>query len=107
MKKKLLYIAILFSVLIAGVAIYSYPSATLAMCPDDFGTDDAGSAAYTASVDGWTNAFFDSHPDASMTDWAEARHQYWIDNHCTAALQSYEDVKAGKVDSAKMEMVNS
>ncbi len=77
------------------------------VCPDDFGTDDAGSAQYVASVDAWTNSFFDSHPDASMTDWAEARHQYWIDNNCKATLQSYEDVKAGKVDPKKMEMVES
>jgi hypothetical protein len=64
------------------------------MCPDDFGTNDAGSAQYMASVDAWTNAFFDSNPDASMSDWAEARHQYWIDNSCTQALQRYEEAKA-------------
>ena len=98
------------SILIAGIAVIIITSATLAghkpLCPDDFGTDDAGSAQYLASVDAWTNSFFDSHPDASMTDWAEARHQYWIDNHCIAALQGYEDVKNGKADPATMEQVN-
>lgn len=77
------------------------------MCPDDFGMDDSGSAQYLASVDAWTNAFFDSHPDASMTDWAEARHQYWIDNNCTAALQRYEEAKAGKADSKAVEAIKN
>ena len=75
------------------------------MCPDDYGTDNAGSAEYIAATDKWTNDFFDSHPDASLKDWGEARHQFWIDNHCTAALESYEQAKAGNVDPKKMEKI--
>ena len=77
------------------------------VCPDDFGTDDAGSAQYLASTDRWTNDFFDKNPDASLTDWANARHQFWIDNHCTAALERYEDIKAGKADPKAVEAVNN
>ena len=107
MKKKLLYIGIFATILtIGGFAIYSRPSAIIAKCPDDYGTDDAGSAEYVAATNKWTNEFFDAHPDATMTDWANARHQFWIDNHCTKALQSYEEAKAGKADPKRMETIN-
>lgn len=76
------------------------------VCPDDFGTDDAGSAQYLAATDKWTNDFFDSHPDATMTDWAEARHQFYIDHHCVESLKRYEEAKAGKGDPKTMQMVN-
>lgn len=85
--------------------LYSRPTQALAKCPDAYGTDDVGSAEYLAATNKWTNDFFDSHPDASLKDWGEARHQFWVDNHCTAALQRYEEVKAGNVDPKKMEEI--
>jgi hypothetical protein len=93
----------LILVLVGGATLFGHSP----VCPDDFGTDDAGSAQYVASVDAWTNSFFDSHPDASVSDWGEARHQFWVDNHCTAALQSYKEAKAGMVDPARMEKVEA
>lgn len=77
-----------------------------AMCPDDFGTDDADSAAYLAATNKWTNDLFDTHPDATMVDWAEARHQFYIDNNCSESLKRYEEAKAGKADPETMKMVN-
>lgn len=62
-------------------------------CPDDYKTDDAGSAEYLAATNAWTNDFFDTHPDATPTDWALARQQFWVDNNCTAALQRYTKYK--------------
>lgn len=107
MKNKFLYVVILAIILlVGGFAIYSNPSATLAKCPDDYGTDDAGSAEYLAATNKWTNDFFDARPDASLREWADARYQFWIDNHCTAALKSYEDAKAGKADPDTMKMID-
>jgi len=106
MKKELLYAGILAIVLVGGFAVYSYPSATLAKCPDDYGTDDAGSAEYLAAINKWTNDFFDAHEGATMIEWAQARRQFWIDNNCTAALESYEQAKAGNVDPETMKMVD-
>ena len=104
---KIFYTCIVLAIiLVGGFAIYSHPSATLAKCPDAYGTDDAGSAEYLAATDKWTNDFFDAHPDATMTDWAEARHQFWADNHCTKALEGYEDAKAGKADPEMMKRVD-
>ena len=106
LRKKLIYIGIATVVTVGSVAIYLYPNATLAKCPDDYGTDDAGSAEYVAATNKWTNDFFDANPGASLSDWAEARHQFWVDNHCTAALESYEQAKAGKADPETMEMID-
>ena len=69
-------------------------------CPDDYGNDDAGSAEYMVAMDKWTNDFFDAHPGATLSDWSRARHQFWVDNNCTAALQRYEDAKAFNADHA-------
>lgn len=106
MKNKALYVCALAVLFIGVYFIYSRTSPALAKCPDDYGTDDAGSAEYLAATDKWTNDFFDSHPDASLKDWGEARHQFWIDNHCTAALERYEQAKAGKADPEMMKRVD-
>lgn len=107
MKNKLLYISMLAVLLAGGYFLYSHSSSISAKCPDDYGTDDAGSAEYLAAMDKWTNDFYDAHPGATLSDWAAARHQFWVDNHCTAALQRYEDAKAGKADPATMERIKS
>lgn len=107
MKNKLLYIGIL-AILSAGVYfLASYHNSDVAKCPDDFPQGDAGEAAQLASINKWTNDFYDAHPGASIGEWAEARHQFLIDNHCTAALQRYEQAKAGKADPATMERINT
>ena len=87
--------------------LYSHFSPIGAKCPDAYANDDAGSAEYLAATDKWTNDFYDAHPGASLTDWSAARHQFWLDNDCTAALQRYEDAKAGKADPATMERIQS
>ena len=95
---------------IAGVAMFAVGAFFILhrppVCPDDFGTDDAGSAQYLAATDKFTNDFFDAHPDATMTDWAQARHQFYIDNHCSESLKRYEEAKAGKGDPETMKMVD-
>ena len=95
MKRKIIYISI-FVIIIATCAVfyfYKSSSAEQARCPDDYATDDAGSAEYLASMDKWTNDFYDAHPGSSLSEWATARHQFWVDNDCTLALQRYEQAK--------------
>lgn len=95
MKRKIIYIYIFVTLVIIGVIFYFYKSSSgeQGRCPDDYGTDDAGSADYLVSMDKWTNEFYDTHPGATLADWASARHQFWIDNNCTAALKRYEEAK--------------
>lgn len=75
-------------VLVTTVSILSF--ARRPVCPDDFTNEKD----QMASIDNWTNDFYDKHPGASLTEWGEARHQFWIDNRCTKALQRYEEAKA-------------
>jgi hypothetical protein len=113
MKIKILYISIICTVVIlcATTGFFIYKNLTLEKgivhqkCPDDYGIDDAGSAEYLKDFDKWTNDFFDAHPDATLSEWSEARYQFWVNNNCTAALQRYKDVKDGKADPAALEQI--
>jgi hypothetical protein len=58
--------------------------------PDDYATAEEE----TAAIDSWTNSFYDSHPGSTLRQWADARHQFWIDHNCRAALQRYEQAKS-------------
>ncbi len=60
-------------------------------CPDDYATEDEQLVA----LDSWSNEFYDSYPGATLSDWSAARHQFWVDNHCVAALRRYDEAKAG------------
>jgi len=74
-------------------------------CPDDYATDDAGSAEYIAATNKWTNDFYDAHTGASLSDWSVARYQFWVENNCFAALERYKIAKEGKADSATMQRI--
>ena len=95
MKRIIIYICIFVTLVIIGVIFYFYksPISEQARCPDDYATDDAGSAEYLASTDKWTNDFYNDHPGSTLSDWAEARYQFWVDHNCTLALQRYEQAK--------------
>jgi hypothetical protein len=96
--KKPFIIAPLILVLAVSIFFFIQNKKTSPKCPDDYANDDAGSAEYVADMDKWTNDFFDNHRGASLEDWATARHQFWIDNKCVAALQRYEDSKSQQND---------
>lgn len=83
-----------------GIAIVGHHAP---VCPDDFATEEEQLTA----VDAWTNRFYDGHPGASLTEWAQARYEFWVANGCTAALQRYEDVKTGRADPATMERIQN
>jgi len=106
MKSRLPHITIAALLFIGAFFFYTFSTPAKAKCPDDYGTDDAGSAEYLADTDKWTNDFYDQHPNATLTEWAMARKQFWIDNDCTATLERYEQAKAGNADPKTMEMVN-
>lgn len=106
MKSKLLYILTTI-VLVAGIYVLaSRQNPKDPKCPDDFPQGDAGEAAQAASMEKWTNDFFDSHPGANLSDWSAARHQFWVDNNCTEALKRYQAALDGTADSATTERIN-
>lgn len=107
MKHKILYIPI-FAIFIIG--LYFFGPSLLSpkqKCPNDYANTDTGYNEQVADIDKWTNAFYDKHPGATLTDWSKARYQYWVDNKCTSALQAYKDYKDGKVASSTVKRINN
>lgn len=72
-------------------------------CPDDYATDKEQATA----MDSWTSEFYATHPRATLSDWSEARHQFWIDNNCTLVLQRYQDAKDDEVDPETLEQIKN
>ena len=70
-------------------------------CPDDYATSEEHMAAVTE----WTNNFYDTHPGASVGDWADARQDFYRQNNCKEALQRAEDYDSGKADPASKKIV--
>ena len=106
MKAKPFYIGLLIILCAGSYFIFSYLHPATQKCPDDYANDDAGSAEYLAAMDKWTNDFYDAHPGASLSDWSAARHEFWVDNNCTAALQRYAEAKAGNADPETMKVID-
>jgi hypothetical protein len=109
MKRNIVYIVISF-VVIAILYFFVGPvhkqANTQQRCPDDYGTDDAGSAEYLADFDRWTNDFYDNNPSATLSDWSKARYDYWVKNGCTAAIARYKEAKEGKADPKTMKKID-
>lgn len=105
MKKKIIHISILITLIVVSTIFVAAKRGTLdthQKCPDDYDkTNDAGMAEYKTDMDKWTNNFFDSHPGATLDDWSKARYQFWVDNKCVAALQRYAERK----DPVKMKLI--
>ena len=109
MKRNIVYIVIplvVIAILYFFVGPMSKQANTQQKCPEDYGTDDAGSAEYLADFDKWTNDFYDNNPGATLTEWSAARVQYWKDNNCVAALARYKEAKDGKADPEIMDAIN-
>lgn len=108
MRRKILYILILVIFITFSIILYFlYGPApnTLLKCPDDYPDTDIGLADKMADIDKWTNNFYDTHPNATLSDWSKARYQYWIDNDCKEALERYKKVKDGNADPTKMNLI--
>ncbi|MDO8518286.1 MAG: hypothetical protein Q7S26_03290 [bacterium] len=71
-------------------------------CPDEYTTSEE----HLAAVEKWTNDFYDKNPDASLGDWAAARHNFYKKNNCKEALQRVEDYDSGKADPASKKIVD-
>jgi hypothetical protein len=96
------------SILIFIMTLFVLTKTTTTLkCPENFPETDAGDEERLAAMNKWTNDFYDSHPGSTLSQWAEARHQFYIANNCTKSLEKYEQAKAGKADPADMEQINN
>lgn len=101
--KKYIIGSIVFYIFIGTAFVFYRGSSTKSAtqkCPDDFSDDDAGSAEYLASVNKWTNDYFNAYPDAPLSDWSAARYQFWVDNNCSKAIERHNKVKNIELGSA-------
>lgn len=108
MKKKVLFILIVVIFITFSIILYFlYGPApnTLSKCPDDYSDTDTGLAEKTADMDKWTNNFYNTHPNATLSDWNKARYQFWVDNNCKEALERYKQAKDGNADLIKMNLI--
>lgn len=108
MRRKILYILIAIIFITFSIIIYFIygPAPNISSrCPDDYPDTDVGLAEKMADMDRWTNSFYNTHPNATLSDWSKARYQYWIDNDCKEALERYKEVKDGNADPTEMELI--
>lgn len=106
MKTKLPYILIAIILISLGAIFYFYKNLnTHQKCPDDYADTDTGLAEKMADMDKWTNNFYDTHPNATLSDWSKARYEYWIANNCKEALERYKEAKDGNIDPTKMNLI--
>ena len=108
MRRKILYILIAVIFITLSIIIYFLyrpaPNTSL-RCPDNYPDTDAGLAEKIADMDRWTNNFYGTHPNATLSDWNKARYQFWVDNNCEKALERYKEVKDGNADPTKMNLI--
>lgn len=83
----------------------SYLRTDVPKCPEDFANDDAGYAEQMIAFEKWTNDFYDSHPGATLSDWNQARLQFYVDNDCTTTLERYKDMKEGRGDPVRQKII--
>lgn len=107
MKKKFFYASVVVVFIVGLYFFVSSLNTPKQKCPNDYANTDIGYNEQVADINKWTNAFYDKHPGATLTDWSKARYQYWVDNKCTTALQAYKDYKDGKVASSTVKRINN
>lgn len=71
------------------------------ICPDDFKDSESEIASFTE----WANEFWEDNPDATISDFSQARVNFWRENHCTEALKRYDDFMAGNVDKETQQLI--
>ena len=101
------YLGVLFVFIILFSSIFFIQNRTEPKCPEDFPDTDKGSANRVASMNRWTNSFYDVHPGATLGGWAKSRLEFYKENNCTISLQRYNDAKAGKADPETMKMIKA
>lgn len=107
-KRKITYILILITLITIGSIFYFSKRLTLETkqkCPDDYAKTESGEMEYKIDFDRWANDFFDSNPKATLTDWSNARYQFWVDNNCKETLERYQEGLNSK-DPNKMKLIN-
>ena len=99
---KRLFIVVL--ILIFGLPIFYYAIQPIdnkdrefseLKCPENYENSDEKMAALKK----FSDYFYDNHPDASIGDFLDARHDFWVERNCTASIKGYNDYINGNLDA--------
>ncbi|MFA6609171.1 MAG: hypothetical protein WCT07_04680 [Candidatus Paceibacterota bacterium] len=100
MKKNIFYIAIVSIFFLALNFYLKIPKPnTHIKCPEEYTEDDIGTAEYKDALSNWTSVFLKTHPEATISEWSEAKSKMWSDNNCLVAIERSK--MSGKVADLK------
>ncbi|KKS44993.1 MAG: hypothetical protein UV10_C0036G0002 [Candidatus Azambacteria bacterium GW2011_GWA1_42_19] len=92
---------ILGILLVVGVTVSMVYKSNNPICPDDFKDPKREIAAFSE----WGKEFWENNPNATVSDFSQARVDFWRENNCTKALKRYEDYMAGNVDEETKQLI--
>lgn len=96
-----------FVVMCVLLTVYlNYNGNTYQKCPDEYGDDDASFTQKMVDFDNWTKEFYETNPDASLSDLSRARYDFYVKNNCTSSIKRYEDAVAGKGDPETIKLID-
>jgi hypothetical protein len=106
MKIEQLKIPIICIILILAVVVLVKKSGKVndgLLCPSQYQTSEAAMAAFKTFSDN----FYQSHPNASIGDMFQARHDFYISHNCTKELAAYQQAADGKADPKTMKIIDN
>jgi hypothetical protein len=102
MKKETIISFSIVILVVVGLGLFSLTRNTKVKCPDDYANADESIEA----MNQWTDDFYNSHPNASLSDWSSARKQFYINNNCNEALKRFNDYKSGNADPETTKIID-
>lgn len=94
------YASVALIAVLTGLYFYSTRQT---ICPEDFANPNEKIAAF----DAWTKDFYARNPNASETELANARIEFYQQNHCQESLKRVQDFESGNVDPATRDAVET
>lgn len=73
------------------------------VCPDDFKDPKQEIASFVK----WSEKFWEDNPSATMSDFSQARVNFWRENKCAEALKRYDDYMAGNMDEETKRLIEA
>jgi hypothetical protein len=95
------YWYIIFAVPLLLAALFLRDIEKEPICPDDFTNSEEKIAAFEE----WVNNFYDNNPNAPLSDFSEARRDFYIENDCKEALQRVDDYESGNVTEEQKALI--
>ena|SRR3989338_6430015 len=103
MKRNIFYIAIIISFFLALNFYFKVPEPQARqICPEDYSDNEAGYKERETATNKWITDFRNQNPNASTSDFARARYQFYMDNNCSATLEKYFEMEQTETEEEKI-----